>query len=138
VTWLIDTNIISEIRKGRWADPMVVRWWDKMADQELFLSVLTLGEIRQGQDAIRPRNPTYAATLAVWLADIIRAVGPRVLPIDGRVADIWGRMSGRRTVPVIDGLPAATAIAHDLVLVTRNISDVDGLGAQLLNPFAPY
>ena len=115
---------------------MVADWWDKVAAQDLFLSVLTLGEIRKGLDAVRPRDPTYAATLAVWLADITSAFGPRVLPVDGAVADIWGRISARRSVPVIDGLLAATAIAHDLVLVTRNVADVDGLGAQLLNPFA--
>ncbi len=135
MTWLIDTNIISEIRKGRRAEPAVMGWWDKVADQDLFLSVLTLGEIRKGLDAVRLRDPTYAATLAVWLADVTHAFGPRVLPVDGAVADIWGQISARRSVPVIDGLLAATAIAHNLVLVTRNTADVDGLGAQLLNPF---
>lgn len=135
MTWLIDTNIISEIRNGRRAGPAVMGWWDKVADQDLFLSVLTLGEIRKGLDAVRPRDPTYAATLAAWLADVTYAFGPRVLPVDGAVADIWGQISARRLVPVIDGLLAATAIAHSLVLVTRNTADVDGLGAQLLNPF---
>lgn len=135
MTWLIDTNIISEIRKGRRADPTVAHWWNKVAEQDLFLSVLTLGEIRKGLDAVRLRDPTCAATLAAWLADITIAFGSRVLPVDGAVADIWGRISARRSVPVIDGLLAATAIVHDLVLVTRNIADVDGLGAQLLNPF---
>ena len=104
-------------------------------DADLFLSVLSLGELRKGCEALRPRDAGRATTLEAWLADIDTAFGPRGLGIDGRVAEVWGRMSAMRPGPVIDALLAATAVVHDLTLVTRNTSDVEGLGVKLLNPF---
>lgn len=137
MTWLIDTNVISEVRKGARCHPGVAAWWAAAADRDLFLSTLILGEIRRGIEAVRPRDPAQAVALEAWLAAVIEAFGPRVLGVDSRVAETWGRMSASRSVPVVDALLAATAGVHGLVLVTRNAIDVEGLGARVLNPFSP-
>ena len=89
----------------------------------------------KGIERARPRDNRKAAALERWLREIERAFGDRILPVDARVADIWGTMSAIRPIPVIDGLLAATANRFDLTLATRNVSDVDGLGASVLNPF---
>ena len=135
MTWLVDTNIISEVRKGPRCHPGVAAWWASVEDRDLFLSVLTLGEVRRGIEGIRHRDPAKAATLERWLRDVSEAFGARIIGVDLAVADAWGRMSAARSVPVIDALLAATAQVHDLVLVTRNTADVSGLGVRTLNPF---
>ena len=135
MTWLVDTNIISEVRKGPRCHPGVAAWWAAVEDRDLFLSVLTLGEIRRGIEAIRHRDPAKAATLERWLRDVSEAFGARIIGVDLAVAEAWGRMSVARSVLVIDALLAATAQVHDLVLVTRNTADVSGLGVRTLNPF---
>lgn len=135
MTWLVDTNIISEVRKGPRCHPGVAAWWAAVEDRDLFLSVLTLGEIRRGIEGIRHRDPVKAATLEHWLRDVSEAFGARIIGVDPAVADAWGRMSAARSVPIIDALLAATAQVHDLVFVTRNTADVSGLGVRTLNPF---
>jgi predicted nucleic acid-binding protein len=135
VSYLIDTNIISEIRKGARCDANVSAWYASIADADIFLSTLVLGEIRKGVELARPRDAGKAAALERWLRDVEAAFDGRVLGIDNAVSDQWGRMSAIRSVPVIDGLLAATALTHDLTLVTRNDRDVAGLGARVLNPF---
>ena len=135
MSWLIDTNVISEVRRGTRCHAAVAAWWASVDDRDLFLSVLSLGEIRKGCEAVRPRDAGRAAMLERWLADIAAAFGSRVLGVDDKVAHAWGRMSAARTVPVIDALLAATALVHDLTLVTRNTGDVEGLGGKVLNPF---
>lgn len=135
MSYLIDTNIISEVRKGDRCDSNVAAWYETSGDSELYLSVLVLGDIRRGIELARPRNPVKAQALEVWLAAVGNAFGERVLPIDKEVADEWGRMASSRSIPVIDGLLAATAKVHRMTLVTRNESDVAGLGAKVLNPF---
>ncbi|MBX6741821.1 MAG: type II toxin-antitoxin system VapC family toxin [Acetobacteraceae bacterium] len=135
MTWLIDTNVISEVRKGPRCHPTVAAWWAGVEDRDLFLSALTLGEIRKGVEGVRPRDPGRAAALEAWLAEVADAFGARVLGVDAAVAEAWGRMSATRSVPVVDALLAATARVHDLVLITRNTADVEGLGVRVLNPF---
>ena len=135
MTYLIDTNIISEVRKGPRCHPGVAAWYRSIDDAELFLSVLVLGEIRKGVDQVRPRDPARADALDAWLAEVDAAFGDRVLPVDRAVADAWGRMAAMRPIPVIDGLLAATALINDLTLVTRDEEGVAGLGARVLNPF---
>ncbi len=103
----------------------------------MFLSALTLGEIRRGIEGVRPRDPAKTAALRRWLDAVARGFGARILPVDTAVAETWGRIGAGRSIPVIDGLIAATAIVHDLVLVTRNLGDVEGLGVRTLNPFTP-
>ena len=135
MSYLIDTNIISEIRKGARCDARVAAWYASVADEDLFLSTLVLGEIRKGVELARPRDAGRALALERWLGDVEAAFDGRVLGIDNAVSDQWGRMSALRPLPVIDGLLAATALTHGLTLVTRNDRDVAGLGAMVLNPF---
>lgn len=135
MTYLIDTNIISEVRKGDRCDARVAAWYASIVDEDLFLSSLVLGEIRKGVELARPRDPAKASALERWLQDVEAAFNGRILGVDNAVADQWGRMSAVRPVPVVDGLLAATALVNGLTLVTRNDRDVSGLGATVLNPF---
>lgn len=137
MSFLIDTNIISEIRKGDRCDTAVAAWWAGVAEDDLWLSALVLGEIRKGVELARRRDPQKAAVLETWLSDVVSGFGDRVLHVDAAVAEEWGRMNAIRPVPVIDALLAATAKANDLTLVTRNEADVAGLGVEVLNPFDP-
>ena len=137
MNFLIDTNIISEIRKGATCDRNVAAWYASIDDGDLYLSVLVTGEIRKGIELLRRRDQAKAAALEAWLSELHATFGDRVLPIDRAVTDEWGRMSALRPVPVIDSLLAATAKANRMTLVTRNDADVAGLGANLLNPFQP-
>ena len=135
MNYLIDTNIISEVRKGERCDMHVSAWYASIADEDLFLSTLVLGEIRKGVELARPRDAAKAVALERWLREVETAFDGRVLGIDNAVSDQWGRMGAVRPVPVIDGLLAATAQVNGLTLVTRNDRDVAGLGAMVLNPF---
>ena len=135
MSFLIDTNIISEVRKGDRCDPAVASWWASVAEDDLWLSALVLGEIRKGVELARRRDPQKAAALEAWLAAVVSGFGDRVLPVDIAVAEEWGRMNASRPVPVIDALLAATAKANGLTFVTRNGADVAGLGIEVLNPF---
>ena len=135
MSFLIDTNIISEVRKGDRCDPAVADWWSGVAEDDLWLSALVLGEIRKGVELARRRDPTKAAALEAWLGDVIAGFGDRVLPVDTAVAEEWGRMNAVRPVPVVDALLAATAKTNGLTLVTRNGADVAGLDVEVLNPF---
>ena len=135
MTFLIDTNIISEVRKGERCDPAVASWWSGIAEDDLWLSPLVLGEIRKGVELARHHDPQRAKALDSWLSDIMSSFGNRVLPVDTAVAEQWGRMNAIRPLPVVDALLAATAKANGLTLVTRNVADVTGLDVSLLNPF---
>jgi predicted nucleic acid-binding protein len=135
VSFLIDTNIISEVRKKGLCDRNVAAWYASVDEGDLYLSVLVTGEVRKGIELARRRDPPKAAALESWLAQVDAAFGERILPIDRTVADEWGRMSAARAIPAIDGLLAATAKVHGMTLVTRNDVDVAGLGARVLNPF---
>ncbi len=137
MSFLIDTNVISEIRKGARCDRNVAAWYASIDDADLYLSVLVLGEIRKGIEQVRGRDRPRALALEAWLDKVDAAFGERILPIDRAVADAWGRMGASRPLSVIDGLLAATAKAHRLTLATRNEADVAGLGAKVLNPFKP-
>jgi predicted nucleic acid-binding protein len=132
--FLLDTNILSETRR-RQALPAVTAFIHQTPPERLFVSVLSLGEIRKGI-ALKARSDAAAAlALEEWLADLAAAFSDRVLPVDRVVAECWGRLSSDRPKPVIDMLLAATARVHDLVLVTRNVADAEGLGVPLFNPW---
>jgi predicted nucleic acid-binding protein len=135
MSYLIDTNIISEVRKGDRCDAHVSAWYASIADDDLYLSTLVLGEIRKGIELARARDAGKAVALERWLRDVETAFNGRVLGVDNAVSDQWGRMSAIRPVPVVDGLLAATALTNGLTLVTRNDRDVTGLGAKVFNPF---
>jgi len=136
LSYLLDTNVVSELRKGDRADPNVSAWFAGLADEEIFLSALTIGEIRRGIESLRRRDPDSAAALDRWLASLADAHGDRILPVDRAIAEEWGRMSVPDPLPVVDGLLAATARVLGLTLATRNVADVEGTGAELLDPFA--
>lgn len=135
MSYLIDTNIISEVRKGARCETHVSAWYASIKDEDLFLSTLVLGEIRKSVELARPRDAGKAAALERWLREVEVAFDGRVLGIDNAASDQWGRMGAIRPAPVIDGLLAATALTNGLTLVTRNDRDVAGLGATVLNPF---
>ncbi len=132
---LLDTNIVSELRKGERMDPLVRRWFEGLADEDVHMSVLVVGEIRRGIERIRIRDRRQAFALERWLQRLVRDYASRLLPIDRPVAEEWGRLSSRRTGSPIDLLMAATARVHELVLVTRNVSDIDWTGVSYFNPF---
>ena len=133
--YLLDTNVVSELRKRERCDENVAAWYTGVSDSELFLSVLTLGEIRKGIELIRDRDSGQAGVLGDWLRYLVQNYAGRILPVNEEVSDAWGQSYYIRNVAVVDGLLAATARVHDLVLVTRNVHHVEGLGAQVLNPF---
>ena len=135
MNYLIDTNIISEVRKGRRCDPNVASWYEKIEDSSLYLSVLVIGEIRKGIERVRPKDNAQANAIENWLAAVDKAFGERILPIDRAVANEWGRLNASRPLPVIDGLLAATAKIHRMTLVTRNTTDMADSGVHILNPF---
>ena len=134
--YLIDTNILSELQKGERADAGVQTWYAKTRSEDLYLSVLVLGEVRQGIERLRRRDPDQAQRLEQRMAVIQAVMVGRVLPVSSAVAERWGRNNVPDALPVIDGLLAATALEHGLTLVTRNVRDVKRSGAQLLNPFS--
>jgi predicted nucleic acid-binding protein len=135
VSVLLDTNVLSELRKGPRANARVRAWFAGVASEEIHLSVLVVGELRRGIERVRSRDTRQAASLERWLSRVVTDHGDRILPIDGRVAEEWGRLTAVRAGSVIDTLMAATALVHGLVLVTRNVRDVAWTGVPHLNPF---
>ena len=134
--FLLDTNVISELRRGESSNIGVANWYAGVRDADLFTSALVMGEIRRGiARLVQRQDYRQANILEVWLEASRDFFADRVLPVDSAVADTWGRMYAIRNVPVVDGLLAATAIVHDLTLITRNIAHVQELGVALLNPF---
>jgi len=136
VSWLVDTNVLSELRKGDRANAGIRAWFADAREDELFTSVLVLGEIRRGIESIRRRDLPSAIALEQWLTRLATEFADRVLSVDARVADRWGSLNVPDPIPTVDGLLAATALVHDLVLVTRNLRDVERTGARLCDPTA--
>lgn len=134
MAFLVDTDVVSEVRK-RAGDPGVRRWFDAVDAGDLFLSVLTVGEVRQGVERLRRRDAPQAQVFEVWLDRLRRDFAQRVLPVSAAVAEEWGRMSAADPPPAVDGLLAATARVHGLTLVTRNVTDVRRTGVSVLDPF---
>jgi toxin FitB len=134
--YLIDTNVLSEMRKSTRGDPGVIAWSLHVPLREMFLSVLVLGEVRRGVEALRGRDPNQANALEAWLLRTNETFAATILPVSREIADCWGRLSVPDRLPEIDGFLAATAIVHGLVLVTRNTRDFTRTGVALFNPFA--
>jgi len=133
--YLLDTNVISELRKGDRANRHVATWFADLEDEAVFLSVLTLGEIRRGIEGIRRRDPEAATALDSWAGRIANTHADRVLGIDRAIAEEWGRMNVPDPIPAVDGLLAATARVVGLTLATRNVSHVARTGVSCVNPF---
>jgi hypothetical protein len=133
--YLLDTNVLSETRRKK-ADPGVMAFLEAADSSTLYLSVLTLGELRKGIAAKRRTDPVAARALATWLEGLEAGFADRILGVDASVARLWGDWCGDRPRPVIDTLLAATAAEHGLTLVTRNTRDVSGLPVRVHNPWA--
>jgi predicted nucleic acid-binding protein len=133
--FLLDTNIISEIRKRDRAHPNVARWVARTPVEEIGTSVLVLAEIRHGIELKRRNDPEQAKSLDRWFSHMRARLEDRVLPIDEPVAEAWALLGIPDPLPLIDGLLAATAKVHGLTLVTRNVADVAVVGVSLLDPF---
>ena len=133
MSFLLDANVLSDLRKPR-PNAALAQWFaDQDADQ-LFVSVVTTGEIRQGIEQLRRRDPRRAATLNQWIADLSQFYGDRILSVDQTVADQWGRLRAMRSLPVLGAVIAATARVHRLTVVTRNETDFAGLDVLVINP----
>ncbi|MFI0403806.1 MAG: type II toxin-antitoxin system VapC family toxin [Cyanobium sp.] len=135
--YLIDTNVISELRR-REPEPRVVQWFERKPAGLLYMSVLSLGEIRRGVENLQASERQQA--LRAWLEEDLPAFfAGRLLPIDAAVAHRWGRLQAEmaRPLPAIDSLLAATALEHRLVLITRNHKDLAGLPVLVANPWDP-
>jgi toxin FitB len=135
LSFLLDTNVISEIRRGR--DPNVRAWVSEVDDVELHLSVMTLGEIRKGIGMLRGHDPEQADVFTNWLAELRTRFADRIVAIDTRIAQEWGRLNAAAPRNTVDSLIAASARIHDLTVVTRNTFDFQGCGVPLLNPWEP-
>lgn len=134
--FLLDTNVVSEVRKPA-ADSNVLAWFSSVSGADLYLSVLVVGEIRQGIERLRRRDSAQAKAYELWLVALQKQYADHVLPITAQVAEEWGRLNVPNRLPVIDGLLAATAKVLGMTLVTRNSADVASSGVPLLNPFDP-
>jgi predicted nucleic acid-binding protein len=135
VSYLLDSNVVSELRKRERADAGVRGWLMSVDDFDLYLSVLTIGEIRRGIESILRRDRPRALALNRWFHALVTDYETRLLPIGQEIAEEWGRMNVTTTLPAIDGLLAATARVHGLTFVTRNTRDVERTGVPCLNPF---
>lgn len=134
MSFLLDTNILAEVRKPR-PHPSVAAWFAGVAGPDMYVSVLVLGEVQQGVDRLRRRDPRQAAVYDAWLRTLRRDFADRVLPVTEEIALEWGHLNAGAPLPIIDGLLAATAKVHALTLVTRNVADVRRTGVALLDPF---
>lgn len=137
MTYLVDTNVVSELVSIK-PNSNVITWFNQIPADALFLSVLTLGEIRKGVEKVKDNK--RKKKLLIWLEhDLTEMFGDRILTISTQVADRWGRLQCQvtRTLPAIDSLIAATALHHDMALVTRNIEDFsDCPGLEVINPWS--
>lgn len=134
--YLVDTNIISEARKGKNVNPGVREFFKKADATDLYLSVQTIGEIRRGLENIRHRGDLLQARkLEKWLDQVVTDYADRILSFDEACAQVWGRLMSPRNEYPVDKQIAAIALIHDLTVVTRNVDDFRGTGVGLNNPF---
>ncbi len=132
--YLLDTNVISELRRTR-PHGAVLAWLKGVADEDLYLSAVTLGELQAGVEITREQDPDKASEIEEWIGQVAETWN--VLPLDGRTFRAWAKLMHRRSNDLlVDALIAATADVHHLVVVTRNVRDFAPLGVETLNPFA--
>ena len=135
MSFLLDTNVISEFAKAK-PNPSVIAWLGSVRSTDLFLSVITLGEIRKGIERKRMTSPPDAVRLDAWFTTLVLRYRSRILPFDEQSADRWGRvMALHPTVPVEDSQLVATALQHDLTFATRNVRHIAQTGVAFVDPF---
>jgi toxin FitB len=132
--YLLDTMVLSELRKLR-RDPSLVRWLERVRPTDVYLSVVTIGEVEKGIAKQQRRDPVFAARLGDWLDGVLRYYMTSILAIDLSVARRWGRLADAHGHAGADLMIAATAIEHGLAVVTRDVRDFEGTGVPLINPF---
>jgi predicted nucleic acid-binding protein len=135
MAFLLDTNVISELRKRRRNDSKVQVWLSSVPSDDLFTSVIVIGEIRRGIEKIRPADPVFASRLELWLHALQSDYQGRLLSITEEIAEFWGTLCPNDPLPEPDGLIAATALYHGMTLVTRNVEHVQRSGVNLLDPW---
>lgn len=127
------TGVVSVLPQD--GDEATMAWVDTVSTHELFLSVMVVGEIRQGIERLAVRDPGQAAILDEWSQRLVNDYADRIVPVTPEVAQLWGRLNADSPLPLVDGLLAATALVRNWTLVTRNTTDVERTGVRLLNPF---
>src|SRR6266481_7502745 len=138
--YLIDTNVVSETRKKERANPGVARFCDRVAasGEPLYLSVVSVGELRRGVELIRYRGDAdQAKRLDRWLTMVLDQYGDNILPFEADAAQVWGRLRVPNPGNELDKQIAAIALVNDLTVVTRNTADFENIGVKLINPFLP-
>ena len=135
MNYLLDTVLLSELRKTE-RDPGVTAWISEHKNDELYVSVLSIGEIERGIEMQRSRDPQFAQRLEHWLNRLMTLYGERILPVTAEIAARWGRLSAQLGHSGADLLLAATALEHDLTIVTRNEKHFIPAGVSVVNPWA--
>ena len=135
MSYLLDTNVISEMRRKS-PDSNVLAWLDGVDQKELFISVLTIGELSKGIARRRLKDPEMAESLQHWLRGIETFFADHVIGINTAIAMDWGAINDGRSLPVIDSLLAATARVRKLTLVTRNVRDIEPMNVPCFNPWS--
>lgn len=133
--YLLDTNILSELRRGKRCDPNIAKWAHATRADRHCISVLSLGEIRKGIESLRRKSPKQCPAFENWLLTLQTEYETDILPITDAVGERWGQLMAVHTFPVIDGLLAATALTHGLTVATRNVADFERSGVKVVNPF---
>ena len=135
MSFLFDTNVLSELRRGPQADERLRGWNSGVEDGERFTSIIVIAELMKGAALRRRKDIAGGAILDRWIAGVVGEFEGRILPIDLSTASVWAQLMAQQSRPPIDMLIAATAIGNGMTLVTRNISDFEGSGARVLNPW---
>lgn len=135
MAFLLDTNVLSELRKGNTANSKVIKWAAAHISQPHFISVLSIGEIRKEIELLRKRSPSQCLAFERWLFQIKTDYERNLLTVSDEITERWGLLMAVKTMPVIDGLLAATALVHDLTIATRNVKDFSCSGVRLVNPW---
>ena len=136
MTFLVDTNVISELRRGRHAAAAVTAWFAAVPAEQIFTSVVVLGEIRRGIERLARRDKPQAEVLERWYASMRQQLQTRVLPVDEPIMMMWSRISVPDPLPAYDGLIAATALVNNMTLVTRNTADFRRVGVSAVDPWS--
>jgi predicted nucleic acid-binding protein len=136
VNVLVDTNVVSELKRGRHADARVVAWFSNIPSERVFTSVIVLGEVRRGIELVARRDKRQAELLERWYASIREHLANRVLAVDEPIMMIWSKISVPHMQPAYDGLIAATALAHGMTVVTRNALDYQRAGLDVIDPWS--